>query len=115
KEEVRRFVIGFDRGIWPRLTTPRAAKRYINAVEFVAGLSVGELNRTDMLLLEGLRTFYPVAYEGLHGSRALLLGKEHLFDFRDDRRREEENRKSFEALLQRFAEPDQDSVVELLG
>ncbi|WP_300667016.1 P-loop NTPase fold protein [Fluviicola sp.] len=45
-----------------RLTTPRMAVRYINALGVVLPLLKGEANTVDILLIEGIRIFYPELY-----------------------------------------------------
>ncbi len=62
KEELGGFVSGFDRGISVRLDTPRAAKRYGNALMFALPMLKGEINLVDLLLIEAVRAFYPAVY-----------------------------------------------------
>src|SRR6185503_21332230 len=51
KTQVGEFVTGFDRGCSIRLTTPRAAKRFGNALYFVLPMLSGETNIVDLLLI----------------------------------------------------------------
>ncbi|MFN7396291.1 MAG: P-loop NTPase fold protein, partial [bacterium] len=76
KEEVGGFLSGFDRGISIRLDTPRAAKRYGNALMFALPLLKGEVNTVDLLLLEALRAFYPAIYDCIRADHSEFSGVE---------------------------------------
>lgn len=56
---VRRFLDGLE----VRLTTPRQAKRFGNALAFAIPILKGEVHPVDQLLIEGIRIFYPEVYE----------------------------------------------------
>lgn len=58
-----RFMRQFNDAFIPRLNTPRLAVRYANSLSFALPLLIGEVNIVDLLLLEGIRVFYPQAYE----------------------------------------------------
>jgi len=54
-----RFAQAFRQGVIPRLTTPRVAIRYANAVRFSVPLLLDEINPVDLLLVEAINIFYP--------------------------------------------------------
>jgi hypothetical protein len=62
EEEARRFGTLFIDGLEIRLKTPRAAKRYANAIAFSVPILKEEVNTVDLLLFEGVRVFYPHLY-----------------------------------------------------
>jgi len=78
--EMNRFLTGFGRHLGPYIGTPRMAKRVANAVEFVVPLVAGEVNVTDMLLVETFRVLFPTVYRKLPAKKDALLGK--AFDYR---------------------------------
>lgn len=57
-----RFAQAFRQGVMPRLTTPRVAIRYANAIRFSLPLLLGEVSPIDLLLVEALNCFYPEVY-----------------------------------------------------
>ena len=59
----QRFDNALRRGILPRLTTPRLAIRYANAIRFSLPLLRGEVNNVDLLLVEALNIFYPELHQ----------------------------------------------------
>jgi hypothetical protein len=76
-DEAQRFVRHFDEGIGPVLETPRMAKRYAHALEFALRLLAGEANVVDVMLVEGLRVFFPPLYEA-----GCANGAKVIFSFR---------------------------------
>lgn len=59
QEQFDIFAHRFVAGIEPRLHTPRHAKLYVNALMFALPLLKGEANPIDLMLVEGIRVFYP--------------------------------------------------------
>ncbi len=73
--EVRQeFEMEFDRHFASVLDTPRAAKRYANALAFIMPLLAGEVNPCDVMLLEGLKVFYPSVYAAIRESPETFTG-----------------------------------------
>jgi hypothetical protein len=72
--EARAFVSAFDRTVGPRLTTPRAAKRYGNALLFALPMIGGEVHPVDLMLVEAMRVCYPRLYEWIRSHEQEVLG-----------------------------------------
>jgi hypothetical protein len=73
QEQVDAFVRHFDDGIRPRVRTPRRAKLYANALMFSLPILKGEVNPVDLMLIEGIRIFYPDLYVGIRENPDLFL------------------------------------------
>lgn len=76
QEQVGEFIVGFDRGVVIRLTTPRAANRFGNALMFALPMLKGEVNMADLLLVEALRAFFPEVYDVIRDNHADYSGIE---------------------------------------
>jgi predicted KAP-like P-loop ATPase len=74
KKEVNAFMHHFIEGPEPRLGTPRHAKLYVNAVTFALPLLEEEAHPVDLLLMEGIRVFYPKLYLAIRDNAKLFLG-----------------------------------------
>lgn len=61
-DEARRLGEIFDKGFMNRMTTPRVAKRFGNALTFALPVLIGETDIVDLILIEGVRIFYPELY-----------------------------------------------------
>ena len=73
ESEVDRFHISFDRGFMVMLVTPRVAKRYANALVFALPLLHEQVNVVDLMLIEGIRVFYPRLYEAIRDNPSVFL------------------------------------------
>ena len=76
EEEATEFVTAFDQSLYPRLDHPRSTKRYANALLFALPMLKEEVNYVDLLLLEGLRAFYPSLYDLIKDNQTLFTGIE---------------------------------------
>ncbi|GAB2960593.1 hypothetical protein GCM10027048_30490 [Hymenobacter coalescens] len=74
QEEAGRIGGGLRSAILPRLTTPRLAVRYANAITFSLPLLKGEVNTVDFLLTEAMHVFYPQLYRFVASREALFVG-----------------------------------------
>lgn len=66
---MRHFVDGLER----KLTTPRVAKLYTNALMFALPLLKGEVNTMNLMLIEGIRLLYPSLYAAIRDNPSLFL------------------------------------------
>jgi KAP family P-loop domain len=76
RDQANALAVNFQRGILPRLKTPRMANRYANALEFSLTLLRGEVNAADLMLVEGIRIFYPPLYDAVRRNQHLLLSED---------------------------------------
>jgi hypothetical protein len=74
QEEAGRIGDGLRSAILPRLTTPRLAVRYANAIAFSLPLLKGEVNTVDFLLTEAMHVFYPKLYRFVAGHESHFVG-----------------------------------------
>jgi len=68
------FAHHFIDGLEIRVQTPRMAKRYGNALSFSLPILKGEVNTIDLMLIEGLRVFYPKVYDIVRSNPDVFLG-----------------------------------------
>ena len=68
----RHFVDGLEH----RLVTPRLAKLYSNAVTFALPLLKGEVNVSELMLIEGVRVLYPKLYVAIRDNPDLFLTRD---------------------------------------
>lgn len=67
------FIRHFVDGLEPRLSTPRVAKLYTNALMFALPLLKGEVNVMNLMLIEGIRVLYPRLYAAIRDNPAMFL------------------------------------------
>jgi len=70
QEFARDFSIAFDK----KIKTPRKAKQYGNILMFSLPILKGETNPVDLMLIEGVRVFYPKLYETIKNNGDMFYG-----------------------------------------
>ena len=75
EEERIRFEGTFIKGLLDSLTTPRVISRYQNALAFSLPILKSEVNIVDLILIEGLRIFYPELYTLVRDYKEVFLGR----------------------------------------
>ena len=73
EEELQRFGATFMKHLEIRLSNPRFAKRYGNALTFALPMLKGEANMVDLALIEGVRIFYPRVYNAIRDAPETVL------------------------------------------
>lgn len=73
-EQSQKFARAFVDGLEIKLHTPRMVKRYTNALMFALPILKGEVHPVDLLLIEGVRVFYPALYDTIRRNPQLFLG-----------------------------------------
>lgn len=71
--DIDAFVRHFIDGLEPRLSTPRQAKLYVNALTFALPLLKGEAHPVDVMLIEGVRIFCPKLYIAIRDNPEYFL------------------------------------------
>ncbi len=72
QQQADAFTRHFIDGLEPQLRTPRHAKLYANAAMFALPLLKGEANPVELLLIEGIRIFYPKLYKAIRDNEVLF-------------------------------------------
>ncbi len=74
EDESQAFVVHFVYGIEIMLRTPRMAKCYRNVLGFSMPILKGKVNLSDLMLIEGIRVFYPLLYSSIRDNPDVFLG-----------------------------------------
>lgn len=72
-EQVKYFIHNFDNYLLKRVKTPRIAKHYANTLAFYIPLLKGEVNLVDLMLIEGIKVFYPKLYKVVRENKEVFL------------------------------------------
>lgn len=111
--QVDAFIRHFVDGLEPRLSTPRVAKLYTNALMFALPLLKGEVNVMNLMLIEGIRVLYPRLYGAIRDNPSAFLEAR-----RDGGNGFERQPSPFDSLvdgaLPDLAQPERESVKDRL-
>lgn len=85
-QEVQEYVRDFTYAFESQLKTPRKAKLYGNILLFSLPILKGEVNPIDLMLIEGIRVFYPKLYNAIKKHHSLFAGvfSESIYTNNDD-------------------------------
>jgi predicted KAP-like P-loop ATPase len=73
QEQSQIIAINFVRSLEPRLSTPRQAQLYTNALLFALPILKGEVDVVDQMLIEGIRVLCPRLYETIRANPDAFL------------------------------------------
>lgn len=88
QDDIQLFVRNFSYGLEERLSTPRQAKLYSNILTFSLPILKGEVNTVDLMLIEGVRVFYPKLYEVIRRNLSLFLSGSEGYGRRNEEQKE---------------------------
>lgn len=114
EEEAQLFAYHFVNGLEPRLSTPRQAKLYTNILTFSLPILKGEVNIVDLMLIEGIRVFYPNLYDVIRRYTPLFLGNGSENYSRRSEEQKERIQQLVSAALLDLSNPDKKSAQDLL-
>jgi hypothetical protein len=109
QEFARHFVSAFE----ARLRTPRMAKLYTNILSFSLPILRGEVHPVDLMLIEGMRVFYPKLYALVRENQDVVLGREIDLD-RDEERKRERTRQVLRGGLEDLDPDMRETATKLL-
>lgn len=90
EEETDAFADAFNIAFLPFMDNPRLAVRYSNSFSFGLPLLKGEVNVGDLLIIEGIKIFYPELYDFIRQNSYLFLNRKG----NSEREHDEEERKT---------------------
>jgi predicted KAP-like P-loop ATPase len=112
-EQVQTFVKHFKDGVEVRLKNPRMVNRYKNALSFSLPILKDEVNPVDLMLIEGIRVFYPKLYEVVRDNPDLFLDPKYDTFDQDDKTSRFFTRK-IDKGLEEFTYEESEAAKELL-
>lgn len=113
EDQAQAFGRHFIDGLQIRLATPRLAKRYGNILGFSLPLLKGEADPVDLMLIEGIRVFYPGLYETIRGNPDVFVeGAAGLSGM--DQRAQQRKEETIERGLKELSEEEKQAAKSLL-
>lgn len=109
-----KFIGEFD-NLLLRLKTPRQAAQYANSISFSLPLLFGEVDISDLLLIEGIKIFYPKHYEFIKTSPHFFISGYYSSGIGGRKEtRIKEIKQHFDDLGSDLSNKDREAVKELL-
>lgn len=80
ENELAEYIDVFDTSFIQLIDNPRVGIRYANALSFSIPLLKNEVNHGNLMLIEGLKIFYPELYGYVRNNKRLFLGLDSVKD-----------------------------------
>lgn len=113
-QQVQEYIRDFTYAFESQLKTPRKAKLYGNILLFSLPVLKGEVNPIDLMLIEGIRVFYPKLYNAIKKHHSLFAGvfSESMYRNNDDEKNK--IKEIIDDSLDAFDTETQKGVISLL-
>jgi hypothetical protein len=116
KDESSGFVEAFNSAFLPFMDNPRMGIRYANSLSFSLPLLKGETNTGNLMIIEGIKIFYPELYDFIraHGYLFLERTDSSYSDYGAKQQKQDDNKKRISSAIQIYNNDRQKVIVELL-
>jgi predicted KAP-like P-loop ATPase len=116
KGEYNDFLEIFNCAFLPIMDNPRLGIRYANTLSFSLPLLKGEVNISNMMVVEGLKIFYPTLYDFMRTNSPLLLERtDSSYSGYDDKKsKQEEIKRQISLAINNYDEKKQKIIIQML-
>lgn len=114
QEQVQRFHINYLSAFDDHISTPRKAKLYSNTLMFSLPILKGEVNPIDVMLIEGIRLFYPKLYDFIKNNQDLFAGTFISSQYGNDDANKEHIRELIDETILNLNVTEKEGIIELL-
>lgn len=117
-EELGYFSDIFNSAFVPYIDNPRLGVRYANTLSFSLPILHGEAHMGDLMIVEGLKVFYPHLYDFVRSNSMVFLSRTDISSFHNYDRHEnakKEIQEELDAALQTYDKRRKKAVIDLLS
>ncbi|CAD0009468.1 KAP family P-loop NTPase fold protein [Flavobacterium chungangense] len=115
QSESNEFLEVFDNAFLPIMDNPRLGIRFANSLSFSLPLLNGEVNISNLMILEGLKIFYPSLYDFIRNNGQLFLERtdRDQSDFNSKKQKQDEIKKEISQAIVIYDEKKQKVIIEM--
>lgn len=114
--ESNEFLEVFNNAFLPIMDNPRLGIRFANSLSFSLPLLNGEVNISNLMILEGLKIFYPGLYDFIRNNGQLFLERtdRDQSDFNSKKQKQDEIKKEISQATVMYDEKKQKVIIGML-
>jgi hypothetical protein len=114
--ESNEFLEVFNNAFLPIMDNPRLGIRFANSLSFSLPLLNGEVNISNLMILEGLKIFYPGLYDFIRSNGQLFLERtdRDQSDFNSKKQKQDEIKKEISQATAMYDEKKQKVIIGML-
>jgi hypothetical protein len=115
KSHANHYLEIFNSAFLPYIDNPRLGVRYANTLSFSIPLLQGEANISDVMIVEGLKIFYPELYDFMRSNSRVFLARTDTYgSYKQDEDKRNEIRSELDNALRIYDAKRQKVVKEML-
>lgn len=115
KEEENDFTEAFNTAFLPFMDNPRMAIRYANTLSFSLSLLKGEVNTGNLMVIDGLKVFYPEVYDFIRDNSYLFSKRTvGVHNYRTAQEQHKKIKDKIGASISIYAADKQKAIMEML-
>ncbi|MET6995892.1 P-loop NTPase fold protein [Chitinophaga defluvii] len=114
KEEVNDFIEAFNTAFLPFMDNPRMAIRYANTLAFSLPLLNGEVNTGNLIIIEGIKIFYPELYDFIRSNAYLFTQRTGNREYDHEQPEKEQVRNKLSSAIDIYTMDKRTAIIEIL-
>lgn len=114
KGEVTDFTEAFNTSFLPFMDNPRIAIRYANTLAFSLPLLKGEVNTGNLLIIEGIKIFYPELYDFIRSNAYLFTQRIGTSEYDHEQGERDEVRNKLSGAIDIYTTDKRKVIIEIL-
>jgi predicted KAP-like P-loop ATPase len=114
KEEANDFTEAFNITFLPFMDNPRVAIRYANTLAFSLPLLKGEVNTGNLIIIEGIKIFYPELYDFIRSNSYLFTQRTGSREYDHEQQERDQVRNKLSSIIDLYTMDKRSAIIEIL-
>lgn len=115
KSDLESFLENFDTAFLPYIDNPRLGVRYANTLTFSIPLLKNEVNISDLMIVEGLKIFYPEIYDFIRlNPDPLFTSSSYNSNYQNEQKKRDDAKKEIDSAISIYTAKKQKTLLKLL-
>lgn len=114
KGETNDFTEAFNTAFLPFMDNPRMAIRYSNTLAFSLPLLKGEVNTGNLIVIEGIKIFYPELYDFIRSNAYLFTQRTGSREYDHERQERDQLRNKLSSVIDIYTTDKRIAIIEIL-
>lgn len=114
KGEIKDFTEAFNTAFLPFMDNPRMAIRYANTLAFSFPLLKGEVNTGNLIVIEGIKIFYPELYDFIRSNAYLFTQRVGSREYDHERQERDQVKYKLTSVIDLYTTDKRNAIIDML-
>jgi predicted KAP-like P-loop ATPase len=114
KGETNDFTEAFNTAFLPFMDNPRMAIRYANTLAFSLPLLKGEVNTVNLIVIEGIKIFYPELHDFMRSNIYLFTQRTGSSEYSHEQEERDQVRNKLSSVISVYTAGKRNAIIEIL-